>query len=73
MFNFFFIIHCSKLLSVFLLARSPWIRHWDELTKRDWENAVQGLGNEHHIQAFYRVPLSLGYNSFNLYQLYQMT
>ena len=50
MFNFFLIIHCSKLLSVFLLARSPWICHWDELTKRDWENAVQGLGNEHHIQ-----------------------
>ena len=26
-------------------ARSPRIRHGNELTERDWENAVQGLGN----------------------------
>ena len=26
-------------------ARSPLIRHRNELTERDWENAVQGLGN----------------------------
>ena len=25
-------------------ARSSRIRHWNELTERDWENAVQGLG-----------------------------
>ena len=25
-------------------ARSPRIRHRNELTERDWENAVQGLG-----------------------------
>ena len=25
--------------------RSPRIRHRNELTERDWENAVQGLGN----------------------------
>ena len=27
-------------------ARSPRIRHRNELTERDWENAVQGLGND---------------------------
>ena len=27
-------------------ARSPRIRHRNELTERDWENAVQGLGKE---------------------------
>ena len=27
-------------------ARSPRIRHQNELTERDWENAVQGLGND---------------------------
>ena len=26
-------------------ARSPRIRHRNKLTERDWENAVQGLGN----------------------------
>ena len=26
-------------------ARSSRIRHWNELTETDWENAVQGLGN----------------------------
>ena len=26
-------------------ASSPRIRHRSELTKRDWENAVQGRGN----------------------------
>ena len=26
-------------------ARLPWIRHQNELTDRDWENAIQGLGN----------------------------
>ena len=26
------------------LARSPWKRLRNELTERDWENAVQGLG-----------------------------
>ena len=26
-------------------ARSPRIRHQNELIDRDWENAVQGLGN----------------------------
>ena len=26
-------------------ARSPRIRHRNELTERDWQNAVQGLGN----------------------------
>ena len=26
-------------------ARSPRICHWSELTERDWENTVQGLGN----------------------------
>ena len=26
-------------------ALSPRIRHRNELTERDWENAVQGLGN----------------------------
>ena len=30
-------------------ARSPRIRHRNELTERDWENAVRGLGNQNPL------------------------
>ena len=30
-------------------ARSPRIRHRNELTERDWENAVQGLGKSSQL------------------------
>ena len=32
-------------------ARSSWIRHRNELTERDWENTVQGLGNDSSMSA----------------------
>ena len=32
--------------------RSPRIRHRNELTERDWENAVQGLGKSFSIPIF---------------------
>ena len=35
--------------------RSPRIRHRNELTERDWENAVQGLGKDSPIIIFWTI------------------
>ena len=44
-------------------ARLPRIRHRSELTERDWENAVQGLGK---LIPSFNVLLDYFYVSLNL-------
>ena len=34
--------------------RSPRIRHRNEVTERDWENAVQGPGGQHFLTSVER-------------------
>ena len=46
-------------------ARSPRIRHRSELTERDWENALQGLGNIATMIWFFIHPVCLRVDSFD--------